>query len=144
MKKYLAVAVTALLVTVVGSMAAPDKAALEAKEKAAWQAFRDKKPDDFKKHVSADLVAVYAEGVMNLQAELDAMSKTTMTSFALSDINVVAVDDNTAVVSYKAKVEAKMDGKDRSGTFNAATVWVMKDGEWRAVFHTDMKAATAP
>ena len=66
---------TALLATAALSMAAPDKDALMASEKAAWQAFKDKKADDFKKVVSADLVAVYAEGMMDMSKELSDMAK---------------------------------------------------------------------
>ena len=125
------------------ALAAPDKDTMLAKEKSAWQAFKDKKADDFKKVVSSDMVAVYSDGIMNMQAEMDAMGKTTMKSFDLSDFNVSAIDDNTVIVTYKSKVESSMGGKDSSGTYNCASVWVMKNGEWKAVFHTDMKAEPA-
>ena len=143
MKKYITSALAILLATICVSIAAPDKDALIAKEKAAWQAFKDKKADDFKKLVSADMVAVYADGIMNMQAELDAMSKTDMKSFSLSDFNVVMTDADTAILSYKAKVESSAGGKDNSGDYNAATVWQMKNGQWQGIFHTDMKAEKA-
>jgi hypothetical protein len=143
MKKYITYAMTVLFATIAVSMAAPDKDAIIANEKAAWQAFKDKKADDFKKLVSADLVAVYADGIMDMKAELDAMAKTTMTSFSLSDFNVTMPDANTAIISYKAKVESKMDGKDNSGDFNAASVWQMKNGTWMAIFHTNVKQEAA-
>src|ERR1700730_11099585 len=118
MKKYIIYAITAFFATIVVSIAAPDKDAIIAKEKAAWQAFKDKKADDFKKLVSTDLVAVYASGIFNLQQELDTMSKTDMKSFSLSDINVVTTDADTAMISYKAKVESTSEGKDNSGDYN--------------------------
>ena len=141
MKKYLTSVMTVLFATIAVSMAAPDKDAIIANEKAAWQAFKDKKADDFKKLVSADLVAVYADGMMDMKAELDAMAKTTVTSFSLSDFNVTMTDADTAIISYKVKLESKMDGKDNSGDFNAASVWQMKNGTWQAIFHSDMKQA---
>ena len=140
MKKYITYAMTVLFATIAVSIAAPDKAALEAKEKAAWQAFKDKKADDFKKLVSADLVAVYAQGIMNMKAELDTMAKTDMKSFSLSDFNVVMTDANTAIVSYKAKIESTAEGKDNSGDYNCGSIWQMKNGKWQAIFHADMKA----
>ena len=141
MKKYITYAMTLLFATIAVSMAAPDKDAIIANEKAAWQAFKDKKADDFKKLVSADLVAVYADGIMDMKAELDAMAKTTMTSFSLSDFNVTMPDANTAIISYKAKVQSKMGTEDNSGDFNAASVWTNKNGTWQAILHTDMKQA---
>jgi hypothetical protein len=143
MKKYISYTMIALFATIAVSIAAPDKAALEAKEKAAWQAFKDKKADDFKKLVSADLVAVYAQGIMNMKAELDTMSKTDMKSFSLSDIKVVMTDADTAIISYKAKVESSMEGKDNSGNFNCGSIWQMKSGQWQAIFHSDMKEEAA-
>ena len=46
-----------------------------AKEQATWQAYKDKRADDFKKLVSHDLVAMNANGVTNLPDELETMSK---------------------------------------------------------------------
>jgi hypothetical protein len=143
MKKYITYAMTVLFATIAVSIAAPDKAAIEAKEKAAWQAFKDKKADDFKKLVSADLVAVYAQGIMNMKAELDTMAKTDVKSFSLSDFNVVMTDANTAIVSYKATVESTSEGKDNSGNYNCGSIWQMKKGQWQAIFHSDMKAEAA-
>ena len=143
MKKYLTCAVIAFFATIAISTAAPDKDAIIANEKAAWQAFKDKKADDFKKLVSADMVAVYADGIMNMQAELDAMSKRDMKSFSLSDFKVVMTDADTAMIAYKAKVEISMGGKSESGNYNCGSVWRMKNGAWQAIFHADMKEAKA-
>ena len=87
MKKLMIYTMTALFATIAVSIAAPDKAAMEAKEKAAWQAFKDKKADDFKKLVDKDFRGVYAEGVSNLQKELDDMQKWDMKSFTIKDFD---------------------------------------------------------
>ena len=130
---------TAFFAAIAVSIAAPDKAAIIANEKAAWQAFKDKKTDDFKKLVSPGFVGVYAEGMQNLQAELDSIAKTDVKSYSLSDFNVVMTDADTAIITYKAKLESSVGGKDNSGNYNAASVWQMKNGQWQAVFHTDAK-----
>jgi hypothetical protein len=134
---------TALLATVAVSFAAPNKDAIIAKEKAAWQAFKDKKADDFKKLISADLMTVYGDGMHGMQDELDTMSKTDMKSFSLSDFKVMFPDSNTAIMTYKATVEATQEGKDMSGTYNVASVWHMKNGKWMGVFHSEAKEEPA-
>jgi hypothetical protein len=141
MKKLITYIITALLATIVISFAAPDndKEAIISKEKAAWQAFKDKKADEFKKLLSTDLVSVYAGGMHNLQQEVDAMSKTDMKSFDLSDFNVVFPNKKTAIITYKAKIEATADGKDVSGNYNVGSVWHMTTGQWVGIFHTDSK-----
>ena len=143
MKKYLTYAIAALFATTLVALAGPNDDAIIANEKAAWQAFKDKKADDFKKVISNDLVAVYADGIMNMAAEMDAMSKTTMKSFALSDIKVTMTDADTALIAYKCKVESSFDGKDNSGTYNCGSVWRKMGSEWKGVFHADSKEAPA-
>jgi hypothetical protein len=142
MKKYITYAMTALFATIAVSIAAPDNAAMMAKEKAAWQAFKDRKSDEFKKMLSPDFVGVYGDGIYTLQKQLDAMSKWDMKSFALSDMNVTMTDADTAIVTCKAKVEGTYDGKDVSGTYHSGSIWQMKNGEWRAIYHSDMMEQT--
>ena len=143
MKTYMTYAAAAFFATIAISLAAPDKDAIMAKEKAAWQAFKDKKSDDFKKVVHADFRGVYTEGISDMQKELDDMKKWDMKSFTISDYNIVSVGENTIMSTYKVVVEGAYDGKDSSGTFNAGSVWKMKKGEWQAIFHTNVKQATA-
>jgi hypothetical protein len=130
----------AFIATIAVSIAAPDKDAMMAKEKAAWQAFKDKKVDDFKKVVNADFRGVYAEGISTMQKELDDMQKWDMKSFAISDYNVVSAGADTIVTTYKVVIEGTYDGKDNSGTYNAGSVWKMQKGAWQAIFHTNSKA----
>jgi hypothetical protein len=140
MNKLITCITMALFATIAISFAAAgDKDAIISKEKAAWQAYKDKKADEFKKLLSPDLVAVYADGMHNLQMELDGMSKTDMKSFDLSGFNVVFPNPKTAIITYKAKVEATSEGKDVSGTYNVGSVWQMANGQWLGIFHTDMK-----
>jgi hypothetical protein len=143
MKKIIAYTMTALLATVVVSMAAPNKEAVIAKEKEAWQAFKDKKPDEFKKLISAHLMAVYSDGMNDLQKELDTMAKTEMKSFDLTDFNVVFPDPATAIITYKATVEATQEGKDVGGTYNAGSVWRLVNGKWWGIFHAEAKVEPA-
>src|SRR6202022_2421335 len=135
MKKYITYAMTALFATIAVSIAAPDKDAMMAKEKAAWQAFKDKKADDFKKVVDKDIRCVYAEGVSNMQKELDDMKKWDMKSFAISDFDAFTDEPDVIVTTYTVKVEGTYDGKDASGTYNAGSVWKQEKGEWMAIFH---------
>ena len=83
-----------------------------AKEQAAWQAFKDKNADGFKKVVHADFRGVYDEGVSDMQKELDDMKKWDMKSFTISDYNIVSVGTDTVVSTYNIVVEGTYDGKD--------------------------------
>jgi len=143
MKKYISYTMIALLATVAVSTAATNEDAMMAKEKAAWQAFKDKNAADFKKVVAADFLGVYAEGTSDMKKELADMQKWDMKSFAISDYKVTSHGSDTAVTTYKVAGEGTYDGKDQSGTYNAGSIWKMKKGEWQAIFHTNVKEAPA-
>lgn len=144
MKKYFSLAVTVWFASVALSLAAtPDKDAIMAKEKEAWQAFKDKKADDFKKLVDEGFRGVYAEGIINLTEELADMQKWDMKSFALSDFTAYSDEPDVIVTTYKCTVQGTVSGKDVSGTYNCGTVWKAEKGVWLALFHTNVKAETA-
>ena len=143
MKEYITTAMTALFATIATSIAAPDKDAMMANEKAAWQAFKDKKADDFTKLVDKDFRGVYAEGISTLQTELDDMKKWDMKSFTISDFNAFSDEPDVMVTTYTVKIEGTYDGKDHSGTFNCGSVWKTEKGVWMAIFHTNIKQEAA-
>src|ERR1700719_4508404 len=105
MKKYLTYAMTAFFATIVVSIAAPDKAAMEKNENAAWQAFKDKKADDFKKVVDKDFKGVYAEGVSDMAKELSDMKKWDMKSFTISEYSAFSDEKDVMVTTYIVKLE---------------------------------------
>ena len=144
MKKYFSLVVTVWFAGIALSLAAaPDKDAMMAKEKEAWQAFKDKKTDDFKKLVDKDFRGVYAEGVVDLTQELADMQKWDMKSFALSDYTAFSDEPDVMVTTYKCTVQGTVSGKDASGTYNCGTVWKSEKGTWLAIFHTNIKAEAA-
>ena len=143
MKKYLAYVVTALIASIAVSIAAPDKAAIEAKENTAWQTFKDKDAAGFQKVVDKDFKGVYAEGVSDMAKELSDMNKWDMKSFKISDYTAFSDEKDVMVTTYVVKVEGTYDGKDASGTYNAGSVWKMENGAWMAIFHTNVKAEAA-
>src|SRR5436190_11020325 len=143
MKKSLSCAVVLLFATIAVSFAGPDKAAMEAKEKSAWQAYKDKKADEFQKVVDKDFRGVYSDGIQKMSDELAGMKKWDMKSFSISDFDMFSDEKDVVVTTYTVKIEGTVDGKDASGTYNAGSVWKMENGEWLAIFHTNIKPEAA-
>ena len=140
MKKSLSYTVAILFAGIAVSFAAPDKAMIEAKEKAAWQTFKDKDAAGFKKVVDKDFKGVYAEGMSDMAKELSDMKKWDMKSFTISDYTAFSDEKDVMVTSYVVKIEGTFDGKDASGTYNCGSVWKQENGAWMAIFHTNVKA----
>src|SRR5262249_22135 len=134
MKKTLTYAVALLLAGIAVSFAGPDKAAMEAKEKAAWQAYKDKKVDDFKKGVDKDIKWVYPNGIAEMAKEVSDMSKWDIKSFEFSDFTMFSDEKDVAVTTYTVKLDGTYDGKDMSGTYNAGSVWKKEGKDWLGIF----------
>jgi hypothetical protein len=144
MKKHLTYVVALLLTGITASFAAtPDKSAMETKEKAAWQAFKDKNADDFKKVVDKDIRCVYSDSISKMQNELDDMKKWDIKSFEISDYSTFSDEKDVVVATYTVKLDATADGKDMSGTYNCGSVWKQENGKWLAIFHTNIKQEAA-
>ena len=142
-KKYITCTILAFFAAIAVSSAAPDKEAMMAKEKAAWQAFKDKNAADFKKVVDKNFRGVYAEGISDMEKELSDMKKWDMKSFTISDYTAFSDEKDVMVATYTVKVEGTFEGKDASGTYNAGSVWKMEKGTWMAIFHTNVKQEAA-
>src|SRR2546428_10245260 len=143
MKKYTSYSLIAFFAIAAVVVAAPDKAAIEAKEKEAWQTFKDKNAEGFKKVVDKDIRAVYAEGISDMEKELSDMKKWDMKSFTISDFTAFSDEKDVIVTTYVVKIEGTFDGKDASGTYNAGSVWKQEKGAWMAIFHTNVTAEAA-
>lgn len=58
-------------------------------------------------------------------------------NFAFSDVKVLRVTDEVAVIAYKVKEDLTVDGKPLSFEAADASTWVRKDGRWVCVLHTE-------
>src|SRR5213596_1468275 len=95
-----------------------------------------------KKVVDKDIRCVYADRLSNMQNELADMQKWDMKSFEISDFDMFSDEKDVIVTTYKVKVDGTLDGKDASGTYNAGSVWKLENGQWLAIFHTNIKEET--
>ncbi|MEY2537241.1 MAG: hypothetical protein QOG67_981 [Verrucomicrobiota bacterium] len=138
MKKLINYTSILLFATVALAIAAPDKEKITARENAAWQAYKDKKADVFRKMVADDYRAVYADGNYTVDKEIKSLNEMDLKSFSLSDFDIVATDPDTVIVAYKATIQGTSGGKDVSGTYNCASVWQKHKDAWHVMLHTNV------
>jgi hypothetical protein len=142
MKKILYSIAVLFAMAAVG-LAQGNKEMIEAKEKAAWQAFKDKDAAGFKKVIDKDLRCVYSDGIVNLQQELDDMKNWDVKSFTFGDFTAFSDEKDVIVTTYTVKLEGTKNGKDISGTYNAGSVWKKEGNNWLGIFHTNMLQQSA-
>jgi len=143
MKTLIVIALACLLPNAGIGAAPPDKNTIITLENAVWRSVQDKQIDQFKKLVSANVSAVFGDGIQTLQEELKAIPKRTMKSITLGDFTVTCPDSKTAIVTYVARVVSRSGDKTMSDTYNAGSVWRMSNGHWQAIFHGEAKQALA-
>jgi len=119
---------------------ASNQTAITDLEKSAWESYKNKQADAFRKLMSKDYYGTYAEDIKNLDREVADMAKTDLRDYSLTDMKVVFPSADVAVITYKATIQQTSEGKDMSGTFNSGSIWVKKGGKWLEVFHTEAKA----
>jgi hypothetical protein len=109
-------------------------------EKAAWEAYKNKQADAFKKYLATDYCGVHADGIRDVDKEVANMEKSELRNYSLADMKVVFPSADVAVTTYKATLQGSSGGQDISGTYNAASVWIKKGGKWLVIFHTPAKS----
>jgi hypothetical protein len=122
------------------SKSGSNETAITDLEKSAWEAYKNKQADAFKKLMLKDYYGEYAEGIKNLDREVADMAKADLRDYSLADMKVVFPSADVAVITYKSTIQQTSEGKDMSGTYNSASIWVKKGGKWLEVFHTEVKA----
>jgi hypothetical protein len=127
---YVALIVVAPICFGQASPSKPDKFAKEAEitevEKAAWEAFKNKQADAFKKLLSKRYCGVYAEGIKTADTEAADMAKFDLRDYSLGDMKVTFPSIGVAVVTYKATQQATFAGQDISGAYNCASVLIVR------------------
>src|SRR6266404_6308048 len=101
-------------VTAISLAATGDKDTIIKEEKTVWETVKSKSYDAFHKYLTDDYHGVYKEGIMNVEQEVAAIKKADLKSVSFSEMNVVFLDNDAVVVTYKVTVQGTQDGKDNS------------------------------
>ena len=143
MKKIYTLVATSFLLIAAVAFASPDKEAVIAAEKGAWQSIKDKKFDQFQKMLASDFRGVYASGIHTPDQEVTQVRTLEMKSYTLGEMNVALIGKEGAMVTYQVEVQGTEAGRDISGKMNAASIWKKDGNDWRIVFHTDIQVEEA-
>ncbi len=143
MKKLTSYIIITFFAVTTLALASPDNDAAMTREKSAWQAYKDRKTDEFKKMLATNYQGLYADGVVDATKEVADMAKMSIKSFSLSDFKATSTDADTMVVTYKVTLDATVDGQASPGAMNAASVWQKHGSDWQVVFHSNVAAETS-
>jgi hypothetical protein len=126
-------------------MNATEEKALESKEKAGWQAWKDHNAKPVEGWFTNDSISVADGGVFKGKEQLVKSitdARCTVNSFSLSDFAYMWLDKDTVVMTYMATQDATCDGKKQAGKVFATSIWQKKGSKWLSPFHQETEASS--
>ena len=120
---------------------ADSNATLSKLETQGWELFKNK-DKKWGSLCAPEYTGVFADGsVNNLSQALQAMSSFTINHYSLSDIKVVPLGPNAAVVNYTAAVNiTSSGGKPQDEKLAVTSVWVKRGGQWKNIRYHESPA----
>ncbi len=123
-------------------MATPTKTLVELENK-FWQSIVDQDADAATELLCEPSLMVSAHGAMKFDhaayRKMAIQGAMVLTSFELSDVDVLFPNDAIAIVTYKVRQSMARRG-DTSGTvqeMNDTSTWINTGGRWRCAMHTE-------
>jgi hypothetical protein len=101
-----------------------------AREKMVWDTLKRKDYDTFASFLDDAQIEVEADGVSDKAGTLKGVRMFDASKYEQSDFKTVSFDSDATLVTYVVKSSNPKDPIERH-----TTIWVMRDGKWRALFH---------
>ena len=116
-----------------------------AKEKAAWDAVKNKNSEGFRKIMADNGLYVSHHGVLDPAGIVRETAELDLTDLSFSDWKVVPIDKDAVVVTYTAHINGRIKGMPLvSSQVRSSTAWANRNGDWLAIYHQDCEAKSAP
>lgn len=113
------------------------------KERAMYEAIQAGDMSVFEANLADDFKAIYSDGIISKEEQIEELGNLTMNSYELSNTNIMSPAENVAVIVYEVYSEGEYMGEPFSGTYYSSSIWAMMDGEWKAIMHTETRSEPA-
>ena len=123
-------------------MATPIKTLIEL-ENRFWQSILDQDSDAATEMLCEPSLMVSAHGAMKFDhaayRKMAEQGSMVLTSFELSNIDVVFPNDATAILTYKVRQAMARKGETKGTVqeMSDTSTWVHTEGRWRCAMHTE-------
>lgn len=123
-------------------MITPNKVLIDLENK-FWKSMVDQDVDAALQLLSEPALMVSSNGAMKFDhagyRKMAAQGSMVVTSFELSDVDVMFPSDTTAILTYRAKqaVSARNGGESTTQERADTSTWVHAENAWKCVMHTE-------
>ena len=105
-------------------------------EKQSWEATKKKDIKSLRQLCAQDYVAISSDGArLTLEDFVALFPLFDVKSYKLSDVQVLPISPDVAILLYKAKTETTFLGVTTKEDMQHSSTWARRDGEWRNVFY---------
>jgi len=116
-----------------------------AKEKAIWDAIKNKDYEAFGNMLADTQVEILPDAVYDKAGSIAGVKDFEPTEVTLSEWKYLPIDKDAVVIVYRADVKGKFKGKEFPPmSARASSAWVKRNGQWLATYHQECEVSTAP
>ena len=116
-----------------------------AKEKAIWDAIKNKDYEGFAAMLADDQVEVRSEGVADKATSVDGVKQYEPSEVNFSEWKYLPINKDAFAVVYTVAAKAKFQGKELPlQTAHASSAWVNRGGKWLAIYHQECEVKPPP
>ena len=116
-----------------------------AKEKAAWDAIKNKDYDAFSQGLASDWMEVLPEGVLDKATSIEGVKQFEPSEITFSDWKFLSINKNSFVISYTVATKGKFQGKELPpASARASSAWVYRDKKWVTIYHQECPVGPMP
>lgn len=125
--------------------AGPTQADIEAKERQVLDAIKAKNWDAFGEMLADDFNLVASDGVHTRAQTLEGVKQYNLMEYTLSDVRLVKVDADLAVLIYTMNEKTGNGGKEtQAKPYRASSAWISRGGKWLNVYHQESEVVEMP
>ena len=117
----------------------PSKEALLEQDRKLNEAFIKSDPALFEEVLADEFVSFLGgkRGTKGDELRIIAGGKCEAKSWTLDEAQMLMIDSDTAVVSYKSNVDGSCFGEKFPSPLRASTIWVRKGDKWQSAYHNE-------
>jgi hypothetical protein len=114
------------------------EAEVTAKEKAIWEAIKQKDYAAFADMLAEDQIEVSSDSVHDKAASVAGVKDFEPSEVNFSDWKYLPIDKDGVIIAYTVAMKGKFKGKEfPPTTVHASSAWMRKNNKWLAVFHQE-------
>ena len=116
-----------------------------AKEKAVWDAIKNKDYDAFAALLTSDQLEVLDDGVHDKAASVEGVKQFEPSELTFSDWKFLPIGKDAFIVAYTVAMKGKFQGKEfPPSSSRGSSAWVYRDKKWVAIYHQECPVKPAP